>query len=701
MIQIPPHNPAPSDNLPESVEELLDDVSFDVEEYETEAPPAPPPAELIADSEAFFAPGGLLMRAAAAENRRSEFRPQQLTMARAIAEALCAGRHLAVEAPTGVGKSFAYLIPLIYRAARRPGLPPVVSTETIHLQEQLVQRDLPRLRELTGIPFKAALAKGRNHFLCLRRLALLAGEKSGMMLPAASLSAELEKIADWAERSLSGERDDLSFRPDPLLWQQVCCESGNCPGGACKDFRRCFYFKARQTWDEADIVVANHALFFTDLAMRNEGAPGALLPNYGTVVIDEAHSLEDNAAEHLGLHLSRAALFATLNRLYNPDNARGLLIKPGAEELALRQTIAATREEAVIFYRQFEDFLHESSESGDGSARRVRSTERFHDNLSAHLKVLHRLLFDYLNAQEEADFRTELESKFTRIGDFIEGLDVFMGMKLDKTVYYVEYERGGAALKGAPLNVAELLNRLLFHQNFPVILSSATLSVRGSFDFFCRRVGFDEGNTLLLDSPFSRDQAVIRVSRTIPEPTDEAYLPALAKELPGCLDATGGKAFVLFTSYGHLRYCVNELRAFCGARGYRLLAQGEEMTRSQLLQAFRDDVDSVLFGTDSFWTGVDVPGAALSHVILTKLPFPSPGNPLVEGRCEQIRAEGGNPFRDYSLPVALLRFRQGAGRLIRRRDDRGVITILDRRVLSKSYGRNFLEALPYPVEFPS
>jgi len=700
LIQIPDRIPEPSDNLPESVESLLDDLSFDVDAYEIEAPPPPPDDGLIAESEHFFSPGGILMQTARLEQRKCEFRPQQLAMAREIAVSLCNGANLVVEAPTGVGKSFAYLIPLIYRAARRPGLPTVVTTETIHLQEQLVRRDLPLLRQLTGVPFKAALAKGKSHFLCLRRLTMLAAEKNGMMLPAASLAGELSRIVDWAERSLSGERDELPFRPDPLLWQQICCESGNCPGGACRDFHRCFYFKARQCWAEADIVVANHALFFTDLAMRNEGSPGALLPNYGTVVIDEAHSLEDNAAEHLGLHLSRAALFATLNRLFNPDNARGLLIRPGAEELALRQTIASVRDEAAIFYRQFEEFLHEARNEGDGSARRIRSMSGFEDNLSAPLKVLHRLLFDYTTAQDQADYRTELESKLNRIGDFINGLEIFMAMKQAKTVYYVQYERGGVSLQAAPLNVAEILNRVLFNQEFPVILSSATLTVRGNFDFFCRRIGFDNGDTLLLDSPFSRDQATIRVSRTIPEPTDRDYLPALAGELPGCLDLTGGKAFVLFTSYGNLRYCAAELRDHCRDKRYRLLIQGEEMTRSQLLDTFRDDVNSVLFGTDSFWTGVDVPGESLSNVIITKLPFPSPGNPLVEGRCEQITADGGNAFRDYTLPAALLRFRQGAGRLIRSRNDRGIICILDRRVLTKSYGRAFLDALPYPLEFP-
>lgn len=706
MIYLPEHDSTPAES-DDSGDPAGFDLSFDVEalEFAVEAERGSgvdleaENRKLVEDTEEFFGPGGTLIAAAALEGRATEFRPQQLAMARAIGRALIGGRNLAVEAPTGVGKSFAYLAPLVFRS-RYAGRPALVSTETINLQEQLIAKDIPLLRQLTGINFKAALAKGRGNYLCLRRKSLFYSDQHQSLLPSAALVLDLEKLEKWAVTTEDGERDSVDFRMDPALWPLVCSETGSCPGPKCSFYRECFYFKARKSWDLADIVVANHALFFTDLAMRSEGADSGLLPNYGALVIDEAHTVEDNAAEYLGLDLSRSGTLGLLNRLYNPEVARGLLMKSGSESLALRQVITGLRDEVYGFFAPFEKFLSEGTdrrEGMDNGARRIHDCARFNDTLSQPLMVLHRLLGEFIDGQEEGTFRTELESYLERCRGLINGVKDFLAMALPDAVYYVENDRNSIVLKAAPLNVAELLNRILFNADFPVILSSATLTVRNSFNFFCDRVGFDNGDTLLLDSPFSRDQATLHIDRSMPEPNDPNYQKVLAERIPDYIEMTGGKAFVLFTSYANLRYCADHLRGYFAAKGITLLVQGEDMTRSAMLKTFREDIDSVLFGTDSFWTGVDVPGEALSNVIVTKLPFPSPGHPLAAARSEKIELGGGNSFRDYFLPSAVLKFRQGIGRLIRSRSDRGIIVLLDRRVISKGYGRNFLDSQPYPI----
>ena len=669
-----------------------DDLDMDITledlevEYEPEAPVSP---TIVEACDAVFSEEGLLAESAHRDGRLYEYRPQQREMARSVAEALKDGENLCVEAPTGVGKSFAYLVPLIYRAqsARRPA---VVSTETITLQEQLIGRDLPLLKSILNVEFKAVLAKGRRNYLCRRRFSLLSGAERDALLPTPSLVVDLGKL----EKSLDsdsgdGTRDGFGFGIDPAVWSMVCSEIGNCAGPKCPFFRNCFYYKARREWESADIIVANHALLFTDLAMRQAGG-GGLLPDYGALLIDEAHTLESNAAEHLGVHLSRLSVVGELQRLYNPDSARGLLMRSGRVFPELRNLAAEARDEAYAFFTPYENWLARKNES----ASRLPEDADFPNTLTPALLKLASGLSDAAEDEEDAAFKTELGAHLERCRSFVDGIDAITHRTLPEAVYYAEFDHSAVTLHASPLNIAELLRPLLFDQDFPVVLCSATLAVRKSFDHFISRTGF-VGRTLLLDSPFSPDQAALYVPRDMPDPSGDGFNAALAEEIFHYVEMSQGRAFVLFTNYQSLRYCAAALRTRFELRNWRLLVQGEEMNRSQLIRTFREDVSSVLFGTDSFWTGVDVPGEALSNVIITKLPFAQYGHPLIAAREERIRMAGKSSFAEYSLPEAVLKFRQGVGRLIRNRSDRGMVVVLDRRIIAKSYGRVFLESIPY------
>ncbi len=650
--------------------------------------------DLHEECKTFFSPGGTLAQSAGINGAPCEERPQQLIMALAVADALKEGKNLCVEAPTGVGKSFAYLVPLIHYAfhSRRPAL---ISTETINLQHQLIEKDLPFLQSLCGMDFKIALAKGRGNYLCRRRFAMLSGEQRDALLPVPHLAMETERIMRELESGNDQHFND-GIRGNSAIWHMVCSESGNCAGPKCEFYRSCYYFRARRKWDEADIVVANHALFLTDLALRNEcGNSAALLPDYGALMIDEAHTLENNAASHLGLHLNKPAMLGTMNRLYNPERARGLLMRQGAEMLQLRALTQSVRDEIYGFFAPYEEQLRRSGSSS------LRLNENLPDPYPAALIDTLIKLGDMLNdaAEKEDDdsFRTELSSYCDRCRGYIDMAADFASRGVPDAVYYVEEEHDAATLYASPLNVAELLDKMLFNQDLPVLLCSATMTVAGNFDYYTARTGFSGGKMIKLDSPFSADQAQLILPRGMPEPDSPEYLDALAEEIFRHIAENNGSAFVLFTSYRTMRFCAEKLQDRIAERGNLLLVQGGEYERSTMLQIFRETPHSVLFGADSFWTGVDVPGENLSMVIITRLPFASPGSPVISARQERMEKEGKNSFAHYSLPEAVLKFRQGVGRLIRRGNDRGRIVVLDSRITGKSYGKKFLDSIPYKV----
>lgn len=649
-----------------------------------------PPLDLHGLCQEFFAAGGVLAQSGGVNGAPCEERPQQLAMAQAVAGALDSGSNLCIEAPTGVGKSFAYLVPLIHYAvhSRRPAL---ISTETINLQHQLIDKDLPFLQQLCGVEFKVALAKGRSNYLCRRRLAMLSGEQRDQLLPVPHLAAETERIIRDLERGNDQQFND-GVRGNSAVWSMVCSESGNCAGAKCEFFRNCYYFRARRKWDEADIVVANHALFLTDLAIREEcGNGGALLPDYGAVLIDEAHTLENSAASHLGLHLNKLGFIGTMNRLYHPDRARGLLMRSGAEMLELRALSQSVREELYGFFAPYEELLKKN----DTSSLRLPEDkpDPFPDRLVDALIKLENLLSDTAENEEDESLKTELSSYRDRCRGMIDAVSDFTSRSVPEAVYYLEEEHDAVTLCASPLNVAELLGKMLFNGSLPVILCSATMTVAGSFDYYRERTGFTGGDMMQLDSPFSPEQAQLTVEKQMPEPDSPEYLEALAEEIYRLVEENDGSAFVLFTSYRSLRFCAAKLRPRFEAHDRVLLEQGGDFDRSTMLRIFKETPHAVLFGADSFWTGVDVPGENLTMVIITRLPFASPGSPVIAARQERLEAAGKSSFAHYSLPEAVLKFRQGVGRLIRNRTDRGRIVILDSRVVTKRYGSQFLRSV--------
>jgi ATP-dependent DNA helicase DinG len=636
---------------------------------------------------AIFAEDGLLAKA-----RNFEYRPEQQAMAAAVAQSLEEEHHLVVEAGTGVGKSLAYLVPSVLWASEQKKKA-IISTHTINLQEQLLHKDIPIVKKILPIEFEAALMKGRQNYVCPRRLQRAIQQANELF--STTEQADLARLADWARTTMDGTLSDLPLEPDPKVWTQVCSEAHLCTTKTCGQNPRCFFQQAKRRLLAADVVVINHTLLFMllgSLEEQEEREEGYLFPN-DFIIFDEAHTIEQVASRQIGIGISQYGLRATIQRLYNARSKKGLFTV--TRDAAGVTLAAAVVDEADRFFAA----IDERANFKKGRECRVREADFVEDQITARLMALQGRIIEVVRKTEDEFLKSELQELGRRLGEARAGISVFLQQSEENFVYWIE--RTGKtsqniSLNAAPVDIAPVLRRMLFRVNCSSVMTSATLAVgRPDLAYFRRRIGADDAEPLQLGSPFDfQKQMKLFVVRKMPDPRDEAYGAALAEWVAHFVEDTDGRAFVLFTSYRAMQQLALEMEDFFVNRKMNLLVQGKGAPRSQLLEQFKNTPRSVLFGTDSFWMGVDVPGAALSNVIITRLPFAVPDHPLIEAKLELIQARGGDAFTEYSLPEAILKFRQGVGRLIRTKSDSGIIVVLDNRIVTKTYGRAFLKALP-------
>src|SRR5437867_2791915 len=632
-----------------------------------------------------FGPEGVIAKA----HREYEHRPGQIEMATAVLRAFEQKHHLIVEAGTGTGKTLAYLVPAI-AAACGSGARVVISTGTKNLQEQLMDKDIPFLQEILPAKFRAAVMKGRNNYACLHRIKRA---ETTPLLEGLDQIDQFDEVFRWVTQTETGDRAELSNLPENLpFWRHIDARSDTCLGQKCADFEPCFLSRMRQRAIDADVVVVNHHLFFADLALRN-GAYGAVLPDYAAVILDEAHQIEDVASEYFGVQVSTYQIDDLLR------DVNYLKLENHEAEKELARICARIERFADAFWISFREGrglegrfalvaqvagLRSGYEEDEPQVNNLRHTDAYlpFDNALNRLETT-------LTALKDAPADAESIVRRTRQLRF--DLNFIMRGEDNKFVYWLERRGRGIFLRASPIDVSGLLQDKLFEKVPTVILTSATLSSAGNFNFIRERLGLDQAEEMIAESIFEfENQAVLYLPQQMPDPRSPQWASAAAAEVVKVVNATEGRAFVLSTSLSGMNDLYDRVAP---ELDYPCFVQGSA-SKGALLKTFRTTPNAVLFATSSFWQGVDVRGEQLSCVIIDKLPFAVPSDPIVAARQRYIEEQGGSSFYEYSVPKAIISLKQGLGRLIRSTTDRGVLAVLDPRLRTKMYGQTFLQSLP-------
>jgi ATP-dependent DNA helicase DinG len=608
-----------------------------------------------------------------------EFRPEQLTMAQAVEKALNEEHYLIAEAGTGTGKTLAYLIPSILSRKKV-----VISTATKNLQEQLYHKDIPLLQKILPFKFRVAYMKGRNNYLCLYRFERFKSQPT-FQFPAEIL--HFENICHWVHNTTTGDRSELEDIPDDYTaWGEICSDANICLGQKCSYFKECFLTLLKQKAQKADIIIVNHHLFFADLMLKATGY-GEVIPSHDALVFDESHQIEEIATHYFGITVSNYRLDELIRDTIKELKAAHCKMKPFNTIIDNLQTLCP------VFFHCFTP-LERKPHNSSQSRYRLRQEHLKKEVLTLLASLLNKLTAISSMLKNLSSKSESIEALSRRAQEISQQLNFIIEAKDPSYVYWCEIKGKGIFLNASPIEAGVMLKQHLFERKDTIIFTSATLSTNQNFTYFKERLGLiqKEGmEEFIFDSNFDYEkQAILYLPKHLPEPGHEAFALTAAEEIENILKLTSGRAFLLFTSYKNMLKIYKHLKE---RLLFTPLLQGEK-PKSALLKQFKDDIHSVLFATSSFWEGVDVQGESLSCVIIDKLPFDPPTDPMVEARIEYITSQGGNAFFSYQIPSAVISLKQGLGRLIRNREDHGVLSILDKRLHTRSYSKIFLNSLP-------